>query len=108
MYITNNYGCTEGPIVLHKGKKEMGSLRIKVVTSDVEEFAILALNKLVDDEALKNLKLASNNRKVETCVEQGKAIIKSDLTNALLNVMTKVDPFVGLIDDIAQVRRNID
>ena len=103
--IADYNGCSEGSIILHKGKKEIGTLRIKVTTSDIKDFATLALNKLVDDEVAKNVKQASGKGKIETYVEQGKKLIRSDYTSTLV---TNMAPFAEVIDAIAQVRRNMD
>ena len=53
-------------MALRKGKKVLGSLRIKVASSDVKEFAELALKKLIHDEALRDMSSAVEGRRVDT------------------------------------------
>lgn len=93
-------------MVLRKGKKVLGNLRIKTTSSDIKELAELALNKLIFDEALRNMRSAVGSRSIDNYVEQGKEIIQSDYSRSLLSAMSKTEPFVELIDRIAEVRKS--
>lgn len=93
----------EGLVKLLTGKKEIDGLRIKATINDVEDFALLALDQLVNDGSLAIVERRVKGRTTQDYVKGVIESIKSDLAEAIWGAMDQLDAVVELGDEIARV-----